>query len=75
MRRWKIALGVLAIGVVLMILALVPAEYVIESSHTGPSESYVLKGVARGAALMTGIIAFVLGMCIAGLWTKLIGKR
>jgi hypothetical protein len=74
MKKGIAIVGVAAIGVVLFILSLIPAEVVISREASGPSESYMLKGLARSVALATGLFAFASGLFVAGLWSRWGGK-
>jgi len=65
----------IAIGVTLFVLSLVPAEVVISRNAFGPSESYILKGLARLIVFATGLFAFASGAVARGLWSKWRGRR
>ncbi len=64
------AAGIIAIGVALLIVSLLPAELILTWSQSASSDSYVLKGLARWTAWGTGVTAFVLGGFAAWLWAR-----
>jgi hypothetical protein len=70
MKRQFITLGIVLGAIVMFILGLLPAERLLTSDHSAPSESYILIGTGRLAAHITALCEFIVGCLVAALWMK-----
>ena len=68
MKRILIILGLVLGAVIAFTLGLMPGENMLTSDHPASTESYVLMGTGRAAALITAVCEFALGGLVAALW-------
>ena len=72
MRTIRLVFGFLFAALVIFIVGLAPGEHFLTASKP---DSYVLIGIARFAAHVTGFCEFVLGGVLVASWCLLFRKR
>lgn len=71
MKIFLLLIGFIPIAVILFLAGLVPGEHFLSSPG---ADSFILVGVARFAAYVTGLCEFVLGGILAAIWINLLKR-
>jgi hypothetical protein len=71
MRKALLVLCLVVAGPIFLILGLTPGESVIASDG---ADSFILKGIARFAVLLTGLCEFILGAAFVAMWITIRNK-